>query len=221
MAGQARYLGLIGLALPVLALAACSSRYTKLSAGGSATDVLFYDMLNRDRDPRYYYSLIRNSHREKDFCYECAAGDPYLVDKNVDAVQRLGHANFGRLEGIAEVVELFSEVIMEDRAALARSSAATSLTEIGLKLPSYTYRPVPDDGTRLLALMQQIDAIYTRCGAGPQDRRAAIGPIRGSAIWSSPPSTSASTDSRCASSTVAPTSSTRRIRRSARRSTRR
>ncbi len=178
MTGRARILGMVGLGVCVLLLGACSSRYTKLSSGGSATDVLFYDMLNRDREPRYYYSLVKNSHREKDFCYECASGDPFLVDKNVDAVQRLGHASYGRLEGVAEVVELFSEVIMEDRSALARASAATSLTQIGLKLPDYPVCGIQDDGTRFLALMREVDAIYTRGRCDPNQRRAAIDRIR-------------------------------------------
>jgi hypothetical protein len=118
---------LAGLLLASLALGpGCSSRQKKLSQGGSMTDILFYDLMGRDRTPNYYYELVRNSHREKDFCYECSAGDPYLVDKNIDAVERLGRAGYGRLEGMAEVVELFSEVITEDRSSLARAQAATS-----------------------------------------------------------------------------------------------
>ncbi|MFV1958691.1 MAG: HEAT repeat domain-containing protein [Planctomycetota bacterium] len=172
----------LGLGLLLAVLPACSGRMKKLSTSGSIADTLFYDILDRDRAPRYYYSLVRSSHRERDFCYTCREDDPYLVDKNIDAVQRLGHANFGRLEGVAEVVELFSEVIMEDCAALARASAATSLTEIGLKLPRYDVRQIRDDGKKLLALMQRVDGIYDRTkksgSCSPGDRQAVIQALR-------------------------------------------
>ncbi len=187
---DARTLALAGLLGGILvALPACSSSYKKLHEGGSATEVFFYDILGQDRSPSHYYQLIRDSHREKDFCYECTASDPYLVDKNIDAIERLGHAQFGRLEGMGEVVELMSEVIVEDRAALARSQAATTLTLIAVKLPTVASRGVPDDGRRLLQLMKDVDAWYAAGARGARapksyvvDKIRAIGDLEFKAI---------------------------------------
>lgn len=156
------------IALVLVGLAGCSSRYKKLRRGGSAKDFVVHDMLDRDRCPQDYYCLIRSSHREKDFCYECGQSDPFLVDKNIDAVERLGRAGYGRLEGQAEVVELLSEVAMEDRSALARAQAVTSLTQIGVKLPRYGACEITDNGSELLRLMREIDQVY----AGQAQRAA-------------------------------------------------
>ncbi len=168
---------LLGLGLLLLAGPGCSSRYKKLSQGGSMTDVLFYDVLGRDRSPEQYYDFVRKSHREKDFCYECASGDPFLVDKNIDALERLGHADFGRLEGVGEVVELMSEVVTGDRSALARAQAATSMTKIALRLPRYEGRPVPDDGGKLLRYMQDVDRAYLGAAVPPPSAARGATPV--------------------------------------------
>lgn len=138
---------------------ACSSDYKKLSSGGSIADTLMYDVLGNDRDPSYYYTLVQRSHCPQTFCYLCG-DDPYILDKNVDAIQRLGDASFGRLEGQAETLVLLEEILIEDRSALARAAAATSMTKIALKLPRYPASPVPDDGRQFLALAQEIGRIY-------------------------------------------------------------
>lgn len=156
----------------LLGLGACAE-YKKLSAGGSIPEVFYYDILGQDRAPAYYYQLVRDSHKECDFCYRCGQ-DEYLVDKNVDAVQRLGKASFGRLEGEAEVVELFAAVLSEDCSALARSSAANSLTKIALRLPPYPGPRVEDRGDRFKDYMEQLDRLYGwdgTCARPPPGRR--------------------------------------------------
>lgn len=163
------------LALCALAALSACSDYKKLSRGGSFSDVVMHDVLGQDRPPGDYYQFIRSSHRSGDFCYACG-DDNFLVDKNIDAVQRLGNAQFGRLEGEAEVLELFTEVLLEDCSALARASAANSITKIGVKLPAYSYCPVPDDGSRLLAMMRELDRMHDQngrlrvCGPGAAQR---------------------------------------------------
>ena len=163
------------LALCVLAALTACSDYKKLSRGGSFSDVVMHDILGQDRPPGDYYQFIRSSHKSGDFCYACG-DDNFLVDKNIDAVQRLGNAQFGRLEGEAEVLELFTEVLLEDCSALARASAANSITKIGVKLPAYSYRPVPDDGSQLLAMMRELDRMHDQsgrlrvCGPGAAQR---------------------------------------------------
>ena len=177
--GTLRAAGL-GLALCVLGVgsAGCAD-YKKLSRGGSFSDVVMHDILGQDRPPSDYYQFIRDSHKSGDFCYACG-DDNFLVDKNIDAVQRLGDAQFGRLEGEAQVLELFTEVLLEDCSALARASAANSITKIGVKLPAYSYCPVPDDGSRLLRLMRELDGMHDAqgrrlvCGSGGNQRVAQL-----------------------------------------------
>ncbi len=162
----------------LVGLGACSD-YKKLSHGGSFTDVVIHDILGQDRPPQDYYQYVRDSHKSGDFCYACG-DDAFLVDKNIDAVQRLGNAEFGRLEGEAQVLELFTEVLLEDCSALARSSAANSITKIGLKLPAYCYTPVPDDGSRLLCMLRELDCMHDAngrrraCGTGASRRVATL-----------------------------------------------
>jgi hypothetical protein len=156
--------------------AACSSDYKKLSSGGSLPEIVVYDVFGADRDPSFYYSLVKRSHDEEDFCYRCGS-DPYVVDKNIDAIQRLGDAAYGRLEGQAQVIILLAEVAIEDRSPLARAAAMTSLTKIGLKLPRYPGRPVEDDGRQFLALAGELRALYRDGACRPStaaDRARAV-----------------------------------------------
>ena len=165
-----RALSTLALSALLLVLGACAE-YKKLSRGGSIAEVLVYDVFGQDRPPSEYYTYVRDSHRDSDFCYECGS-DSYVVDKSIDAVQRLGDAAYGRLEGEAEVVMLFTEVLLEDPSSMARASAANSLTKIGLKLPRYDYAPVEDDGSRLLAMMQELDRLHVNTGRGVPVSRA-------------------------------------------------
>jgi hypothetical protein len=158
--------GLLGAALMAgLGTGGCSSRYKKLSSGGSAMDVLVYDLLGQDREPRYYYDLLRRSHDESTWCYNCGA-DPFLVDKNIDAVERLGDASITRIEGQAQVVSLLVDMLVEDRSALARAAAARSLGKIAARLPNHPPPQVPDRGERFLALLQELDALHAPNGQG-------------------------------------------------------
>ena len=135
----------------------CSSQQKKLSSGGMM-DQLMYGILKQDRNPSYYYTLVRDSHDQEQFEYR-PSSDPFLVDKNVDAVQKLGQANFARLGGEAQVVALLSDVVLEDPAALAQANAANSLTRIGLKLPQYRGRGQEEIGDRFLYLLKEMDAM--------------------------------------------------------------
>ena len=177
--GMHRATGLVALLCAALVgLAGCAD-YKKLSRGGSFSDIVMHDILGQDRAPSEYYEYIRASHRSGDFCYACG-DDDFIVDKNIDAVQRLGDAQFGRLEGEAQVLELFTEVLLEDCSALARASAANSITKIAVKLPAYRYCPIPDDGSRLLSLMRELDGMHDAngrlrvCGPGSNQRIAQI-----------------------------------------------
>lgn len=147
-----------------IGLGGCAE-YKKLSRGGSIPEVFIHDILGQDRPPQEYYTYVRDSHREEDFCYRCGT-DSFIVDKSIDAVQRLGDASFGRLEGEAQVVLLFTEVLLEDPSSMARASAANSLTKIGLKLPRYDFVPVEDDGSKFLAMMQELDRIHANTASG-------------------------------------------------------
>ena len=169
----ARALGLrLALVLLVLgagtAVAGCGST-KKLSTGG-AMDTVVYEWLKRDRNPNYYYTLVRDSHDAEAFEYR-RSSDPFIVDKNVDAVQRLGKANFARLGGEAQVVALLSDVVLEDPAALAQANAANSLTRIGLKLPQYRSRGREERGDYFLTLLKEMDAMNAPATAGCRPRR--------------------------------------------------
>jgi hypothetical protein len=153
-------LGALGTAALLLAgLGGCSSQREKLSDSNNVGDVLFYEILQRDRNPTYYYETVRGSHDAERFGY-VRSDDPYLVDKNVNAIQKLGQATFARLEGEAQVVALLTEVLLEDPSALAQASAANSLTRLGLKIPQYRSRGLEERGDRFLALLQELDRIH-------------------------------------------------------------
>jgi HEAT repeat protein len=158
MGRSVRLAGLLVLTAAV-ATGGCSSRYKKLAHGGSPVEAVLYDVVGYERDPGHYYRVVQGCHDECDFRYRCG-DDPYVVDKSIDAVQRLGNASFGRLEGQAMTIVLLQETLIEDPSALARASAATSLTKIGLKLPRYPGTPVDDTGERFLALAQELRGLY-------------------------------------------------------------
>lgn len=146
-------------------LAACSASQQKLSSeGASPIDGLVHDVLGIDRNPSYYYELVRDSHDAEDFGYR-PSQDPFVIDKNVDAVQKLGQAEFARLEGQAQVVDKLTDVLLEDPSALAQANAANSLTRLGLKLPQYRSRGLQERGDVFLALLREMDAIHAAGGA--------------------------------------------------------
>jgi len=143
--------------------AACGS--TKKLSNGGAMDTVMYDWFKSDRNPNYYYTLVRDSHDDEQFSYR-RSSDPFIVDKNVDAVQRLGQANFARLGGEAQVVALLTDVVLEDPAALAQANAANSLTRIGLKLPQYRSRGREERGDYFLSLLKEMDRMNAPAAAG-------------------------------------------------------
>jgi hypothetical protein len=147
----------VGLALAATpGVAACSK---KLSSGGGAMDTVFYDLLGMDRGTSYYYDVVQNAHDRKTFCYRCT-DDPYLADKCVDAIVRLGDAAYVRLEGEVQVILLLSDVLSEDPSALAKNVAAGSLTRLALKLPDLPGPVVPERGDRYLRLIQELDGLH-------------------------------------------------------------
>lgn len=152
--------GLFGVAV----FGACSSSQEKLSGDSSVIDGLVHDVLKIDRNPSYYYELVRDSHDPESFGY-LTSGDPYLVDKNVDAVQKLGQASFARLEGQAQVVDKLSDVLLEDPSALAQANAANSLTRLGVRLPQYRSRGLEERGDVFLSLLREMDGIHAPGGA--------------------------------------------------------
>ncbi|MEZ6009131.1 MAG: HEAT repeat domain-containing protein [Planctomycetota bacterium] len=171
-------LGLVLVTLPA-GLGGCAS--SKKLADGGPVDGLVYGVLGFDRDPRYYFEKLRDSHdpESEDFAYRLTS-DTYLVDKSVDAAGRLGGVDYSRLEGQAQAAVLLSNVVLEDPAALARTQAASSLTQMGLKLPRYPRPPGQRDrierGDNLLAALRELDAMHA--GAGGPLRDAAYGPRR-------------------------------------------
>lgn len=155
-------------ALPCLLLllaAACSSQQKKLAVEeGNVFDGFLYGTLGLDRDTTYYYQLVRDSHDPETFAYR-PSPDKYIVDKNVDAVQRLGQGTYARLEGQAQVVSLLIDVLLEDRSALAQANAANSLTRLALRLPRYRAQGVEERGDTFLALLQELDGLWGPGGA--------------------------------------------------------
>ena len=172
--GTAFLLGL--LACVMLVPGGCSSRQRKLSRGGNVADSFVHDFLGVDRDPDEYYNLVESSHdaQSETFQYRVTE-DPFLIDKNIDAVTRLGDASIARLEGQAQVVVKLSEVLLEDPSSLARASAANSLTKIALRLPRYRVPTQQQEemGDVFLALLQEMDRMYDRRGR-PCGNAAAI-----------------------------------------------
>ena len=138
-ARRSRFPAALAALLPAVVLGACTSSQQKLSGDASVIDGLVHDVLQIDRNPSHYYEVVRDSHDPETFRYR-QSEDPYLIDKNVDAAQKLGQAEFARLEGQAQVVDKLSDILLEDPAALAQAHAANSLTRMGVKLPQYRSR---------------------------------------------------------------------------------
>ena len=137
----------------------CSSKHKKLHSGGGMMDQLVYGVFGADRGTEYYYNTAKNAHDEERFCYRCTA-DPFLVDKSIDATYHLGHAQYARLEGQAQVVVLLTDILLEDPAALAQANAANSLTRLTLKLPPYRLRGPEERGDRFLAQLKEMDGMH-------------------------------------------------------------
>lgn len=141
-------------------LSGCSNKQKKLSSpGGGMGDAIMHDILGADRDPAYYFALLERSRDPETFCYRCG-DDPYLIDKNIDAIQKLGDAPIARLEGQANLISLLMEILLEDRSALARSASAVTLTKLGARLPRYASAGPVDDGSGLAAAIAEIQGLY-------------------------------------------------------------
>lgn len=151
--------------LLLLVLAGCSNKQKKLSSGGDLLGQVYYDLLGGERAPSHYFGVLQGSRDPESFAYRMG-DDPYLVDKNIDALTRLGGAEYGRLEGLANTVVLMLEVLLEDASALARSQAACSLARLGTRLPRHATRGPVDDGTRLAAALGEVQGLVAQGPAG-------------------------------------------------------
>lgn len=156
---------LLVLALALLLGGGCSNKQKKLSGGGDILGQVYYDLLGGQRAPSHYFGVLQGSRDPESFAYRMG-DDPYLVDKNIDAITRLGGAEYGRLEGLANTVALMLEVLLEDASALARSQAACSLARLGARLPRYAARGPLDDGTRLAAALAEVSGLLAEGAAG-------------------------------------------------------
>jgi hypothetical protein len=164
-ASAARAACVLPFLLAVASWGGCSSQQKKLAdPNGSVLDNLVYGTLGLDRDTTYYYRVVTNSHTPGDFRYR-RSEDRFLVDKNVDAVQRLGQARYARLEGEAQVIALLMNVLHKDPSSLARAHGANSLTRLAAKLPAYRSAGPVERGGRFLALLQELDGLHAAGGA--------------------------------------------------------
>ena len=174
LAGMRR--GPLAVAILLGLLTGCESS-RKLSGGGPG-DYLLHDVLGQERPTQYYYGLLAGSRDEETSQY-FITDDEYLVDKNVDAVTKLGSAAYPRLEGQAVVVGRLVDVLLDDPSSLAAANAAGSLGQLGAKLPDYPQRGPDDRGSVLVGTLQAMDALHTRegvrqGGAGAATRLASL-----------------------------------------------
>jgi len=169
--GRRRAAGLAGvacLAAVMLPLPACSS---KLSTGGGAFEVLAYDLLGMDRGTTYYYETLRSAHERATFDYK-ATEDPFLADKCVNAILKLGEASYSRLEGQVQVIVLLAEVAVEDPISLAKIEAYEALAKMALRLPVVPAAPHPERGDQFLALLKELDGLHDEQGRRRSDTPA-------------------------------------------------
>ncbi len=171
--------GAIALSLLLLISSAACTRAKRLgSQDGGVWDSFVHGVLNMDRDAQEYYTIVRGSHDQR-FRYRVSE-DEFLIDKTVDAVQRLGKLEYERLEGEAQVFDLLADVVLDDPSALAQANAANSLTRLTAKLPASDGRRVPERGDRFLTRLREMDGLFATNGlartnpAGARSRAVAI-----------------------------------------------
>ncbi len=167
--GRAGLAGAGCLVALLVSLPGCSS---KLTTGGGAFEVLAYDLLGMDRGTTYYYETLRSAHERATFDYR-ATEDPFLADKCVDAILRLGEASYSRLEGQVQVIVLLAEVAVEDPISLAKIEAYEALAKMALRLPVVPAAPRPERGDQLLALLKELDGMHDEQGRRRSDTPAA------------------------------------------------
>ncbi len=162
----------IAVVAGLVCLAAAPGCSRKLSSGGGAMDTIFYDWLGMDRGTAYYYDVVLNAHEKKNFAYKDSP-DPYLADKCVDAVRRLGTAEYTRLEGQVQVILLLSDVLIEDPVSLAKDQAAGSLALLATRMPVVPFTPRPERGDRFLAQLRELrEVLHDPEGRRRQDTPA-------------------------------------------------
>ncbi|MDJ0520584.1 MAG: HEAT repeat domain-containing protein [Planctomycetota bacterium] len=147
---------------------------TKKLSGEDTTifEDLRYGVLGQDRPAEEYYRIVRERRDDRTGRYRVTQ-DKYLVDKTVDAVQRLGKLEYERLESQAQVMDLLGDVVASDPSALARTNAANSLTRLAVRLQQPDVRLVRDDGRGMRALVRQMDALHGGARASRDPARTA------------------------------------------------
>ena len=94
---SSRRAGAYALGLLLLIGAGGCTRTKKLTGGdGGVWDGFVHGVLDMDRDAAEYYAIVRGSHDQR-FRYRVSE-DEFLIDKTVDAVQRLGQLEYERLD---------------------------------------------------------------------------------------------------------------------------
>ncbi len=173
MRGWSTFCAVGAFGVLLLAAAAGCTRTKKLSGEDtSIIDDFRYGVLGQDREAEDYYRIVRQSHESQRGGYRVTA-DEFLIDKTVDAVQRLGKLTYERLEGQAQVVDLLADVLLTDPSALAQANAANSLTRLTMKFPRTTVRRVADSGAGMQSRVRELDALNKERGAAGSARRTA------------------------------------------------
>ena len=147
------------IAFVTAGLGAAGGCSRKLSHGGSALDVLAYDMLKMDRGTGYYFTTLQAAHDPTNYSYR-ASDDSFVADKCVDAIQHLGDAKYDRLEGEVQVILLLSDVLLEDPIVLAKIQSAEALTKLAIALPIAPAVDRPERGDRYLAVLKELDGMH-------------------------------------------------------------
>ncbi len=152
---------LIAIVAVVLAVApGCSSQAKKVSGGGGITDVLMYDVLGRQRSPTYYHEVLRDSHDRDRFCYRCTE-DPFLIDKSIDAAQKLGDAQFARARGPGDRRGPAHRGAARRSVAVGTGQRRELAHQDGIEDSALRRKPgVPETGERFLRLVQEMDAMH-------------------------------------------------------------
>ncbi len=164
-----------GLMLGML-LAAAAGGCTRAKKLSSEDTSLFEDLrhgvLGIDRDADEYYQIVRQSRDSRGSGYRLTT-DKFLIDKTVDAVQRLGKLSYERRESQAQVMDLLADVVASDPSALARTNAANSLTRLGARLPAVDVARQADGGQGMRGLVRTLDGLFQTGGLAARDPAAA------------------------------------------------
>lgn len=140
--------------LLALTMVGCARAKKLSSEDTSLFEDLQHGVLGIDRNAEEYYQIVRATRASG---YPVTT-DKFLIDKNVDAVQRLGKLTYERRESQAQVMDLLADVLADDPSALARTNAANSLTRLAARLPATEVRRRSAGAAELRGLVRSLDA---------------------------------------------------------------